>query len=160
MQLKRIRSINARVISLRIFLGIPDKSGRWVNFERIITPCYSRRKPRNSQTESGDSWHNAREFIPMPEDPIKRRFASMEKKNDRDVPEMTDSPSIRFDNSVPLKLCTILHRDYGCNKMIKAPRVYGECMSSISRELNDNPKITPLSLFQLNPIYTLSTLYQ
>ena len=76
-----------------------------------------------------------REFIPVPEDPIKCRFASMEKKKMIEMLEMTDSSSIWFDIGGPLKLHTI-PRDYYCNEMMKLSRVYGECMSLISRDSN------------------------
>lgn len=84
MQQKRIRADRSApiVISLRIFLGIPDRSGRLGKFRACtIARCYSRRKPRNLQRQRvDDSWHNAREFIPAPEEPIKRRFASKKKE--------------------------------------------------------------------------------
>lgn len=40
---------------------------------------------------------NAREFILMPEDPIKHRFASMKKKKERTEAGRTNRPPIGFD---------------------------------------------------------------
>lgn len=91
-----IRSIGTHVISLCIFLGISDGFGRWVNFERVQRAVI-RDVSRVIRRQSGDSWHNAREFIPVQEDPIKCRFVSMKKKRMIEMLEMTDSSSIWFD---------------------------------------------------------------
>lgn len=49
-----------RVISLRIFLGIPDRSGRWVKFERVQRAVIRDETRVIRRQRVGDSWHNAR----------------------------------------------------------------------------------------------------